>query len=601
MSSELSLQPEFTLSLSNTAAPLLIADRLERWAATAPAWETAHLCRRMVDHFSQRTASMRQRFGMPLIVATLGGTGTGKSSLINALLGAEVVQAGKERPTTDRPVFVCHPEIDPRQWGIDTSGMILEKHHLPALERLVLIDCPDPDTTENEQLRETNLARLRVVLPICDVILITGTQQKYRSRRVADELAEAAPGARLIFVQTHADRDVDIREDWQTVLAERYEPGRIFLVDSVAALKARLAGKPTPQDFTDLFHLLTRDLNEEAAIRIRYANFADLAEETIHFCHRQVEEHWPPVERLRDKILEERRLLGQRLAERMREELVRDRRLWESRLIGRVASQWGYSPFSLVLRVYQGLGSLISGALLARARSIPQLAVWGVFEGTKTLKKWKNGRRGTPGASIVTYWEEGNLRESAMILAGFVQDARLLSENCTPESALRESTKAGAAFIEEVSRELEKICDRLARRNNTWRVRVFYETLLGGMLLFLLFRPAKNFFWDTIFDAKVPLLGVDYYLISFFWLLAWSAGLLGLFTFMLRQGLDREITETAATWSRATGLASLFHGLEMETNHIVAFRLEIDSLAAYMEQMNQMAEKLDKRLGHRKL
>ena len=64
----------------------------------------------------------------------------------------------------------------------------------------------------------SNLARLRAILPHCDVLLVTATQQKYRSARVADELAAAARGAHLVFVQTHADLDADIRDDWRRVL-----------------------------------------------------------------------------------------------------------------------------------------------------------------------------------------------------------------------------------------------------------------------------------------------------------------------------------------------------------------------------------------------
>ncbi|HBT75618.1 MAG TPA: hypothetical protein DEB39_01550 [Planctomycetaceae bacterium] len=599
-----------TTSATGSTIPILVSDRLRRWSESAPNWEAANGCRQVTSHFLNRCGGLERRLSMPLIVATLGGTGTGKSTLVNALLGAKIVKDGRERPTTDKPVIVCRPEIDLKARGIDTTGIRVEKHSLPSLEHLVLIDCPDPDTTESPDQRESNLDRLRNVLPLCDVLLITGTQQKYRSRRVADTLADAAPGARLLFVQTHADRDVDIRDDWREVLKERYEPGHIFLIDSVAALNSRLAAPPGSFDggipdgeFGDLHRLLTRDLNEESAIRIREANYADLAEEVVELCRSEIEEHWAPIDKLREKILEERRRLGERLAERMRDELIRDRRLWESRLIGRVASQWGYSPFSLVLRVYQGFGSLLSGALLARAAtSIPLFAVWGLYQGGRSLKKWKDRRKSKagPGGSIVRFWEEGNVRESALILAGFAQDARLPVGICTPERVLRESNLAGDAFVAEVARELERICDRLARRHNTWAIRLFYETLMGGMLLFLLFRPAKNFFWDTLRDSSIPIHGFDFYIISLCWLIAWGAVLLGAFTFTLRQGLDREINETAATWSRATGLDALFHELEEETNRLLAFRNELESIRLRLTQMDQIAEKLDKRLGKRK-
>jgi hypothetical protein len=41
--------------------------------------------------------------------------------------------------------------------------------------------------------------------------------------------------------------------------------------------------------------------------------------------------------------------------------------------------------------------------------------------------------------------------------------------------------------------------------------------------------------------------------------------------------------------------------LENEANKAVTFRQEIELLANYVEQMNQMCDKLDKRLGRRKV
>ncbi|MDR3108702.1 MAG: 50S ribosome-binding GTPase, partial [Planctomycetaceae bacterium] len=523
-----------------------ITERLQNLVSGASDWGAARDCGLIVEQFVQRSKSMRRRAAMPLIAATLGGTGTGKSALINALLGAEVVESGKSRPTTDTPIFICHQNHDPNQWGIDTTGMIVKKFNIPDLESLALIDCPDPDTTENTQLNETNLSRLRAALPHCDVILIVGTQQKYRSRRVTDELTDAAPGARLVFVQTHAERDVDIRDDWKTVLSEHYKSGRIYFVDSVVALNARVAGTPFSQDFTDLHNLLTRDLNEESAMRIRDSNFADLAEEAVCNCRVEVEKNWHQVELLRDKILEERRHLGQSLAERVSDDMMNNRRLWESRLLERVTSLWGYSPFSVVLRIYQGMGTIVSTALLSRVRSLPQLAAWGLWEGTKKVKSMSKKKRPTP--VIQTFWEEGQLREAATILSGFAIDAKLPSDFCTSQQTFRESVVAGNSFMENVTFEMERICERIVKRRNNWRTRVFYETLLSLLLLFLLYRPAKNFFWDTFFDPKIPILGFDYYLISLFWLVICSSLLLGVFSYSLRRGLAHDIGESSCEW-----------------------------------------------------
>ncbi len=547
--------------------PDSISDRFRQWGCSAPPWEAAQSCKERCNQFLRRTGSLQNRLGMPLVVALLGGTGTGKSTLLNALVGEKIVRSGKERPTTARPTLVCHKNFDPLCWGIDLTGFDIEKRDHPTLEQMVILDCPDPDTTEfnpggvdpakdaqqTELSQNTNLARLRAALPLCDILLVTATQQKYRSRRVLDELASAAPGARLVFVQTHADRDTDIRDDWKALLSKDYETGPIYLVDSVTALKTQNEGESWPAEFAELRRLLTQELNEEAALRIRQANFFSLAEETVETCWNEITDQWTAVRKFRERITEERRRFGERLAEKMQDELIRDRRLWESRLIGRVASQWGYSPFSLVLRIYQGFGAILSGTLLARARSIPQLAVWGAFEGIRSFRNWSQARKAKqgPGASFIATWEESRLRESALILGGFAADAQLSTKSCEPEFVLEESKQAGETFVGNIALELEKICELLARQNNRWWTRTVYECLFGSMLLFLLYRPAKNFFWDSVFDTNVRLLGVDFYLISAFWLVVWGALLLGGFMFMLRRGLDKAIGEASAKWGMA--------------------------------------------------
>ncbi|MFG3196394.1 dynamin family protein [Streptomyces sp. NPDC048208] len=46
----------------------------------------------------------------PLLAVVGGSTGTGKSTLVNSLVGRRVTEAGVLRPTTRTPVLVCHPE-----------------------------------------------------------------------------------------------------------------------------------------------------------------------------------------------------------------------------------------------------------------------------------------------------------------------------------------------------------------------------------------------------------------------------------------------------------------------------------------------------------
>ncbi|WP_416979349.1 dynamin family protein [Streptomyces sp. T028] len=63
----------------------------------------------------------------PLLAVVGGSTGSGKSTLVNSLVGRRVSEAGVLRPTTRTPVLVCHPED--HHWF---SGMRV----LPGLTRV---------------------------------------------------------------------------------------------------------------------------------------------------------------------------------------------------------------------------------------------------------------------------------------------------------------------------------------------------------------------------------------------------------------------------------------------------------------------------------
>ena len=150
---------------------------LSDWAEQAGDWPPSRQARALVKRLVERSDTMRVRFEAPLVVATLGGTGTGKSSLVNALVGAEVAEAGRQRPTTRRPTLICRPDLTPERLGIRRDSVHLVQREGPLLRDMVLLDCPDPDTTEEADAPGTNLQRLRELLPHCDVLLVTTTQQ----------------------------------------------------------------------------------------------------------------------------------------------------------------------------------------------------------------------------------------------------------------------------------------------------------------------------------------------------------------------------------------------------------------------------------------
>ncbi len=580
-----------------------LADALKRWADGAPDWPRAHVCRALVRRLSERTATMRVRLEAPLVVATLGGTGTGKSALVNALVGEEVTQTSRSRPTTRTPRLICRPDLTPEMLGLDPGSVELVTRDLPALSDLVLLDCPDPDTTEEAEVSGTNLARLRRLLPHCDVLLVTTTQQKYRSARVADELAAAASGARLVFVQTHADVDEDIRQDWREVLDEQYATGQIFRVDSLSALADAQNGLAPRGEFAGLVDLLTRQLAGTAAVRIRRANHLDLVAETLAACRERLEEGLPKVRTLEDAIGQQRARLAAQLAQQMRAELLASRRQWENRLVGKVASRWGFSPFALVLRVFQGLGGLIAGSLLFRARTPAQVALWGAMQGARTWQKRRRRRQADRSAdrAVAGCWGDAELREATVVLDGYAGEAELDRDAAGLPVVAAEAQDAGQTFLANVSGELESLLDRLAARHTGWLTRWRYELLLAAMLLMLLTRLAKNFFYDSwLAPNPSEAFGLDVYLLSAFWLLLWCGLLLWGFTSRLRGGLKRSISQQADGWNDPKAAEGIFAQLQSRCRKIHRFRDELERLQQHVATLRSKLSLPEAQLGQRR-
>jgi energy-coupling factor transporter ATP-binding protein EcfA2 len=65
--------------------------------------------------------------GAPILVALVGSTGAGKSTLMNTVVGKQVSATGIRRPTTNSPVLACHP---------DDVHWFAENVFLPTLPRV---------------------------------------------------------------------------------------------------------------------------------------------------------------------------------------------------------------------------------------------------------------------------------------------------------------------------------------------------------------------------------------------------------------------------------------------------------------------------------
>ncbi len=112
------------------------------------------------------------------VVALAGSTGSGKSTLFNALVGAPLAAAGTQRPTTCAPL-ACSWSED-AEGLLDRLGVLVADRHRPArpydpaFAGLVLIHLPDHDSVS-----VGHRARVERLLGLVDVIVWVVDPEKY--------------------------------------------------------------------------------------------------------------------------------------------------------------------------------------------------------------------------------------------------------------------------------------------------------------------------------------------------------------------------------------------------------------------------------------
>jgi GTP-binding protein EngB required for normal cell division len=161
--------------------------------------------RQVVTRIGERTSIA----GGHTVVALAGATGSGKSSLFNDLIGADVATVGARRPTTSTPTAAV--------WGPDPASALLDwlavgaRHHVDAhtepeglgLDGLVLLDLPDFDSRQVEHRVEADR-----VLGLVDVFVWVTDPQKYADARLHRDYLAALAGhdAVTLVVLNQADR-----------------------------------------------------------------------------------------------------------------------------------------------------------------------------------------------------------------------------------------------------------------------------------------------------------------------------------------------------------------------------------------------------------
>lgn len=159
--------------------------------------------RRAAAEVASRVRRRRGFLGDTVVIALAGGTGSGKSSLLNAIAGEEVAETGAIRPVTSRPLAWIPADPEPGLTRLLDAIGIEERVGHRAGTALAVIDLPDTDSIE-ESHRQI-VARL---VPEVDAVVWVMDPEKYHDRILHEEhlrpLAEYQD--QFVFALNQVDR-----------------------------------------------------------------------------------------------------------------------------------------------------------------------------------------------------------------------------------------------------------------------------------------------------------------------------------------------------------------------------------------------------------
>lgn len=174
---------------------------------------------------AEAARSRAGHLGTTIVVALVGGTGSGKSSLLNALAGEPIASTSPVRPHTTEPLAWIPARPEPSlSMLLDRLG--IERRVAHAMFPLAVLDMTDIDSVASE-----HRALVERLLPEVDVLVWVLDPVKYADTALHREFIApfARSGDRMIFALNQIDR-----LDESNLAGVREHLGRLLALDGIA-------------------------------------------------------------------------------------------------------------------------------------------------------------------------------------------------------------------------------------------------------------------------------------------------------------------------------------------------------------------------------
>jgi energy-coupling factor transporter ATP-binding protein EcfA2 len=213
-----------------------------------------------------------RRVGFPgdaYVLALIGGTGVGKSSLLNALAGSMVSAASVRRPTTAEPIaWVPRSEREALAPLLEWLGVAdIRSHDEVGLGPVAILDLPDVDSVATEHRR-----RVEGLLPRVDAVAWVTDPEKYADAVLHDQFLRSwlPRVARQVILVNKVDRvtSEDARRIQRDLEADLGRESRGVRRPEVAVLLSSTAGE---HGTDDLRAWLAAGVDAKAVVRARIA------------------------------------------------------------------------------------------------------------------------------------------------------------------------------------------------------------------------------------------------------------------------------------------------------------------------------------------